>query len=61
MVGTLLMMATASFGTSFEQLSWILAGLCSAYATAMAGQWAPQADHVSNAPLYAGSALKQSR
>lgn len=61
MVGTLLMMATASFGTSFEQLSWILAGLCSAYATAMAGQWAPQADPVTNAPRYAGSALKQSR
>ncbi|MES2992947.1 MAG: O-antigen ligase family protein [Pseudomonadota bacterium] len=35
MSGTLLMMATASFGNSFEQMSWALAGLCSAYAAAM--------------------------
>lgn len=31
MLGVLLMMATASFGGAFEQLAWVLAGLCSAY------------------------------
>lgn len=31
MLGTLLMMATASFGGAFEQMAWVLAGLCSAY------------------------------
>ncbi len=31
MLGTLLMMATVSFIGTFEQIAWVLAGLCSAY------------------------------
>jgi hypothetical protein len=36
MLGVLLMMATASFGGAFEQMAWVLAGMCSAYPAAMA-------------------------
>ncbi|HWH84363.1 MAG TPA: O-antigen ligase family protein [Burkholderiaceae bacterium] len=31
LIGILLMMATSSFGAAFEQVSWLFAGLCSAY------------------------------
>ena len=35
MAGTLLMLATCSFGMGFEVLTWALAGMCSAYTAAM--------------------------
>lgn len=35
MIGTLLMMATGSFGGVFEYMSWVLCGLCCAYTAAM--------------------------
>lgn len=36
MLGTMLMMATASFIGTFEQIAWVLAGLCSAYPAVVA-------------------------
>ena len=61
MSGTLLMMATASFGNAFEQMSWVLAGLCSAYAAAMVAQPAAWADHAGYVPSGASPALREWR
>ena len=59
MFGTLLMMATASFGNAFEQMSWVLAGLCSAFATAMVVRPTAPLDHAGYAPSSASLALRQ--
>jgi hypothetical protein len=61
MAGTLLMMATASFGTAFEQMSWVLAGLCSAFAAAMGTRPVPVVDRAAYVPSSAGPALRQWR
>jgi hypothetical protein len=62
MIGTLLMMATASFGSAFEQLSWILAGLCSAYTAAMFARRAPvPGPGVAVVAPYARPALRNAR
>ncbi len=46
MLGTMLMMATSSFGGAFEQLAWALAGLCSAYpAVVLVGAGVAQTDN----------------
>lgn len=60
MSGTLLMMATASFGNAFEQMSWVLAGLCTAYTAALAGRNAAPASSAGLA-AYPQPVMRKSR
>ena len=61
MVGTLLMMATASFGIAFEQMAWVLAGLCSAFAAAVVVQPVAPVAQAGFVPSSARPALRQWR
>jgi hypothetical protein len=65
MLGILLMMATASFGSGFEFTAWMLAGLCSAYpAVVYRGNTAGAARRVANAgvaPIHAPSLRRGGR
>src|SRR6185295_7311928 len=50
MFGTLLMMATGSFGNGLAWTAWILAGLCAGYGALLQEEEAPQAQDVPRAP-----------
>lgn len=51
LIGVLFMMATSSFGGAFEQVSWMLAGLCSAFPALIAAAATSRTADVSARPL----------
>ena len=60
-LGSLLMMATASFGLGFEVLTWALAGLCSGYTAAMCATESQSVSPVVGAHVRAAAELHPSR